>query len=68
MRTDQNEQIARQNGGLLDLRRGERVRDGEGELAFFVSYGDNEPIYVNLDYPGQSKTVRLPNSELRRAR
>lgn len=60
--------IARQNGGILDLKPGETVVDGEGERARFLSYGARAPIYVNLEYKNISGTVRLPNSELRRAR
>ena len=62
-----NVAVATQNGGLLDLRRGDVVRDGEGERATFVSYGALEPVYVNLDY-GLRNAVRLPNSELKLVR
>lgn len=59
--------IAEQNGALTDLRAGEKVIDGEGERAEFVSYGDRAPIYVNLRYRGTYTNLRIPNSELRRA-
>ena len=62
-----NVAIAKRNGGLLDLRSGEFIRDGEGERAQFISYGDLAPIYVNLKYRDIAKPVRLPNAELRRA-
>jgi hypothetical protein len=58
--------IAKANGALTDLQMGERVKDGEGERAVFLSYGDNAPIYVNLRYQ-RAGVVRIPNSELRRA-
>jgi hypothetical protein len=35
--------IAKRNGAILDLKPGEFVRDGEGERAEFISYGDNAP-------------------------
>jgi len=58
--------IAKQNGALTDLTPGERVTDGEGERAEFVSYGERAPIYVNLRYRGTYTNLRIPNSELRR--
>lgn len=57
--------IAKRNGAIVDLQRGEFVRDGEGEIAEFLSYGDNAPLYVNLLYSGGLR-ARLPNAELRR--
>lgn len=62
-----NLRVAQSNGALTDLFQGESVRDGDGERAKFVGYGDNAPLYVNLDYPRYGR-IRLPNSGLRRCR
>jgi hypothetical protein len=57
-------EIAKRNGALIDLVYGDAVRDGEGERATFISYGDNAPLYVNLQYG--FGVVRIPNAELKR--
>ena len=58
--------IAKQNGALVDLVAGERVRDGEGEVATFSHYGDYAPLYVWLRYDDAGGLFRIPNAELRR--
>lgn len=66
-----NVEIATRNGAIVDLQPGEFVTDGEGERARFTGYGDNAPIYVNLEYQGAGGSTfkaRLPNAELRRTR
>lgn len=66
-----NHEIAVQNGGITDLQPGEFIIDGEGERARFTGYGDNAPVYVNLEYQGAGGSTfkaRLPNAELRRTR
>lgn len=66
-----NVEIAKRNGAIIDLSPGEFITDGEGERARFTSYGDNAPLYVNLEYQGAGGSTlkaRLPNAELRRSR
>lgn len=56
--------IAKQNGAIIDLSPGDAVKDGEGVKCIFRGYGDNAPLYVNLQY--QHGIERLPNAELKR--